>query len=197
MVRIPTLPTLILFVCCFVAPAHAGNDRLSLAHDMANMTLTMITDQSKNPADRVESLKRGFSNVVDTNWIARFVLGAAWRKADEKQRARYTELYHEFLLQTYIATYAENETQQVTDIKILDVKDEANDNFTTRTEVQLSNAQKLRVDYLVKPDGDDYKIIDVTIEGVSLLSTHRSEFAEVAANTGVDGVIQKLEKLVN
>ncbi|MGE0754915.1 MAG: phospholipid-binding protein MlaC [Alphaproteobacteria bacterium] len=197
MVRIPTLPTLILLACYIVAPvssSYAG-DRLSLAREMANMTLTMITDQTKNHTTRLEGLKRGFSNVVDTDWIARFVLGANWRKADEKQRTRYTELYKEFLMQTYINTYATDDTQQVTDIRVIDVKDEADNNFTTRTSVELSNGKKLKVDYLVKAEGDEYKIIDVVIEGVSLLSTHRSEFTQVAGQNGVDGVIKKLETL--
>ena len=197
MVRIPTLPTLILLACCFVTPAHgAEGERLSLAREMANLTLTMITDHSKNQADRLENLKRGFSNVVNTNWIAKFVLGNAWRKADEAQRARYTELYREFLLKTYISTYATSEDQQVTDIKVIDVKEESDERFTTRTEIRLSNSKTLRVDYLAQADGDGYKIIDVVIEGVSLLSTHRGEFAQLASSDGVDGVIHKLEKLV-
>lgn len=166
-----------------------------MAREMANITLTMITDHTKKQSERLETLKRGFSTIVDTKWIARFVLGPSWRKANEEQRTRYTALYKEFLMQTYISTYAEKKDQQVTDITVLDVKDEADNNFTTRTEVMLSSGKRLRVDYLVKAEGDENKIIDVVIEGVSLLSTHRSEFTQVAAAGGVDGVIAKLEKL--
>lgn len=170
-------------------------ERLSLAREMANMTLTMVSDPSKKQAERLESLKRGFANIVDTNWIARFVIGNAWRKANDEERSRYTTLYQQFLMQTYISTYAQDETSKITDIRVVDVKDEADDNFTTRTEVKLSNARKITVDYLVKPDGDGYKIIDVIIEGISLLSTHRNEFTQIAARGGVGDVIRKLEKL--
>ncbi len=171
-------------------------ERLSLARDMANMTLTLITDQQKKPADRMENLKRGFANVVDTGWIAKFVVGAAWRTATEEQRARYMELYQQFLMQTYISTYAEKQDQQVIDIKVVDVKTQDGDNFTTRTEVKLSNAKKLHVDYLVKAEEGSNKIIDVIIEGVSLLSTHRSEFSQMASKGGMSGIIGKLEQLV-
>ncbi len=178
-------------------PAFADKqeDRLALAREMANMTLTMISDPSKKQGDRIESLKRGFATVVDTQWIAKFVIGAAWRSASEEQRAHYAELYRDFLVQTYVSTYATGDDQKVIDIKVVEVKEQANDNFLTRTEVKLSNAKKMNVEYLAKPDGNGYKIIDVVIEGVSLLSTHRTEFAQVASKGGVGGVIQKLEKL--
>ncbi|MFO0390112.1 MAG: phospholipid-binding protein MlaC [Alphaproteobacteria bacterium] len=199
MIRIHALALFALIISFAYTPAFADThkERMELAHEMANMTLTMITDPSKKPDDRMESLKRGFATVVDTQWIAKFVIGAAWRSATEEQRQRYAELYHNFLVQTYVSTYATGDDQKVVDIKVLEVKDQANDNFTTRTQIKLSNAKKMNVDYLVKPnsDGKGYKIIDVIIEGVSLLSTHRTEFAQAASKGGVGSIIQKLEKL--
>ncbi len=198
MKNICSLVVLSLVLSFIHTPAFADKqeERLALAREMANMTLTMISDPSKKQGDRMESLKRGFATVVDTQWIAKFVIGAAWRGATEEQRAEYAELYRDFLVQTYVSTYATGDDQKVVDIKVVDVKDQANDNFLTRTEVKLSNAKKMSVEYLAKPDGDGYKIIDVVIEGVSLLSTHRSEFSQVASKGGVTGVIQKLESLV-
>lgn len=201
MTRNLTLPTLFLLLSFLITPAaYAENkdERLDLAYSMANMTLTMITDQKKNHTQRIESLKRGFSNIVDTKWIARFVLGANWRKATPEQRERYSELYHDFLMDTYISTYASNDEQKITDIKVLGVKDEAEGQFTTRTEIRMSNAQTLKVDYRVHPIADNkYKIIDVIVEDVSLLSTHRSEFMQTASARGIGGVIKTLEKRLN
>lgn len=170
--------------------------REELARDMANMTLSILKDQKKPVADRQMVLQQGFSNVVDIDWIAKFVLGNAWRSANDEQRERYTALYRKYLMQMYVATYAENPDRKITDIKVIDVNDHDKNKFSTRTEIRLSTAEKIRVDYLASGSKEQgYKIIDVVIEGVSLLAAHRSEFTQLAAAKGVDGVISRLEHL--
>jgi phospholipid transport system substrate-binding protein len=171
--------------------------QMSLARDMANSVLCIIKDQKKASGDRQASLMQGFANVVDIDWIAQFVLGNSWRNATEEQRARYTKLYRNYLTNVYVSTYAESPDKKITDIKILGVVDAANDRFSVRTNIALSNADSIRVDYLVARKGDGYKIIDVSIEGVSLLSTHRAEFGRIAGVGGIDSVIKALENQGN
>jgi len=60
--------------------------------------------------------------------------------------------------------------------------------------MKLVDATKVRVDYLVRDKDSRYKIIDIVVEGVSLLSSHRAEFGEVVGNSGVEGIIKYLEQ---
>lgn len=171
--------------------------RTALAHDMANMTLSILKDQRGSAADRQDNLKRSFANVVDIDWIAKFVVGASWRTADEAQRARYIKLYRDYLTALYVSNYAENSERKITDIKVVAVNNsDADDSrFTARTEVVISCKETLNVDYLAAAqEGGGYKIIDVVIEGVSLLSAHRAEFGKIGARGGLESVIGKLEQ---
>jgi ABC-type transporter MlaC component len=59
----------------------------------------------------------------------------------------------------------------------------------------LSTGENLSVDYRAHKLDKGYKIVDVIIEGVSLLASHRAEFGQLAAGKGVDAVIAKLEQL--
>lgn len=186
----------------FVAPKPVFADeepdaRLTLAYDMANTTLAILKDQRMPVSDRQAVLQNGFANVMDIDWIARFVLGSAWRTATPEQRAHYTDLYRTYLTMVYVSTYAESSERQITGIRVLGVADAGNERFTTRTEIALSTGEALSVDYLADKnrEGDGYKIIDVAIEGVSLLATHRAEFGKLAAERGVEGVIARLERL--
>lgn len=181
------------------APQNEQQARQELASRMATMTLAILKDTRAPEGDRKSNLERSFAKVVDTDWIAKFVLGSNWRKASEEQRNLYTELYRNYLAQLYVSNYAENPDRKVTDIKVLGVTDsEADDTkFTARTEVVLSNAERLKVDYLVSGAPGQYKIVDVIIEGVSLLATHRAEFSKIAANKGIGGVIEKLKQNLN
>jgi phospholipid transport system substrate-binding protein len=198
-----TLLLVAFFAMAAVAPsiAHAGASleekqaRESLVANMATMTLSVLQDQSKAMKDRQELLQRGFTNVVDTDWIAKFVLGNSWRSASEEQRVRYTELYKTYITSVYVENYAQSNERKITDIKILGIVDAEDERFTTRTKLLLSTGDDVKVDYLVHKKGAGYKIADVIIEGVSLLATHRAEFTAIAANKGIDAVIAKLEML--
>lgn len=191
------------FVIAAVAPSIAHSEpapneqqaREELVATMANMTLSVLQDQSKKMDDRQELLQRGFTNVVDTDWIAKFVLGNTWRNASEAQRARYTELYKTYITNVYVENYAQSSDRKITDIKILGIIEADEDSFTTRTKLLLSTGDNMKVDYRVHKKGAGYKIADVIIEGVSLLATHRAEFSAIAANKGIDAVIAKLETL--
>lgn len=174
--------------------------REALAHSMANITLSVIKDQRATAADRQDNLKRSFAKVVDIDWIAKFVAGGAWRDADDTQRTRYTKLYREYLSGMYVSNYAESRDRKVTDIKVVGINDSDADEsrFTARTEVVISCKETLQVDYLVAAQEDGgYKIIDVVIEGVSLLATHRAEFGKIAVSGGIESVITKLEQLAS
>lgn len=203
----PILPALALMAACLfptpysaalAAPENAEHEaRMDLARNMANTVLSIIQDQNQPVENRKELLIRGFANVVDIDWIAKFVLGNAWRTATDEQRAQYTELYRSYLLQLYVDTYTQQADRKITDMKVLGIKDGEEDRFTTSTEIMMSTGERMKVDYLAAGSGGKYKVIDVVIEGVSLLATHRSEFSKVASSRGVDAVIGKLARLLD
>ncbi len=178
------------------AQAEKFQQRQALVNTMADSTLSILQDQKKPFAEREATLERGISNMVDIDWIARFVLGSAWRTATDEQREHYTKLYRAYLTKMYINNFAQNSKRKISNMKILGIKDSEEDRFTARTEVQFSTSERMHVDYLVSESKGHNKIIDIIVEGMSLLATHRAEFSEIAASQGVDGVIRKLEDRV-
>jgi len=187
------------------APAMAADavsgkhgDHEAFAHNYAQTVLAIIQDTKKSYADRKEVLRTAFAKSVDINWIAKFVLGKQWANATDDQRERYTALYRKFLTETYVANFAENPDKRIRDIKIYGVNSEDDSpeehDFTVRTEMQLADQENLKVNYLVREEDGHYKVRDFSIENVSLIATHRSEFGALAASGGVEGVIQHLEK---
>lgn len=160
---------------------------------MASMTLAILQDHKKPFPERKLVLRRAFNTVVDIDWIARFVLGRSWSTASDEQKQRYTDLYRTFLTESYVSNFAENPDKRIKDIKILGIQDDVDNGFRVSTNMLLADREEIRVDYRVSDHEDKYKVIDIIIENVSLLSTHRSQFAELAANRGIEGVISKLD----
>ncbi len=176
-------------------PLH--DERVAFANNFANIVLAVISDQKKSPEQRKENLAQAFSKSVDIEWIAKFVIGRTWNNASEEQRTKYTELYRAFLTKTYVENFAENPDKRISAIKILDVSDKNGSDFNVDTQIQLSNQDRLNVNYLVREKEKKYKVLDIAIENVSLINTHRAEFTALAASRGVNGVIEQLTHLLN
>jgi len=179
--------------------AHAADthtQRVDFANNFANIVLSVISDQKKSYDKRKEVLSEAFSKSVDIDWIARFVIGRNWNNATDEQRERYTALYRQFLTKTYVENFAQNPDKSISGIKVLNVNDKSAEDFTVATEMKLTNQDVLNVSYLVFEKDGRYKVHDISIENVSLINSHRSEFTTLAASHGLDGVIKKLEQLV-
>lgn len=172
-------------------------ERMAFANNFANIVLAVISDQKKSQEERKDNLGQAFSKSVDIEWIAKFVIGRTWNNANEEQRAKYTELYREFLTKTYVENFAQNPDRRISAIKIIDVSDSSGSDFNVSTQIQLSNQDNLNVNYLVREKEKRYKVLDIAIENVSLINSHRTEFTALAAARGVNGVIEKLTQLVN
>ncbi|MES2983700.1 MAG: ABC transporter substrate-binding protein [Pseudomonadota bacterium] len=177
-----------------VAPAASSKE--AFIEGMGTRVLAVLKDDKKPFAARQAALRSLFVEVVDTDWIAKFVLGTAWKTATPEQKAKYTELYRTYLTETYISKFDEDSGTLVKEIKITGVKDGTDGTVTAQTLIVQSGTEPaVKVNYLLRPKGDQYKIIDINIEGVSLLATHRQEFNALASKNGIDGVIAKLTEL--
>ncbi len=204
--RFPLLTVLFLIATSAAMPLQAADapqpgatshqEREAYAHEFAQSVVTILHDPKTQYTNRQNTLRRAFVNSVDTDWIAKFVLGRAWRDATDDQRARYTALYGKFLTETYVTNFAESPAKTIYDIKVLSIVDEPQNDFVAHTRMQLMNQSDLKVDYLVNDNGGHYRVRDIVIENVSLINTHRAEFTQLAAQQGVDGVITRLEQLL-
>jgi phospholipid transport system substrate-binding protein len=161
---------------------------------MAHDAMSILYDPTRPFDERKNTLKNAFNTVVDIDWIARFVLGRNWHKATEEQRSRYKTLYRRYLTKTYVSNFSENPDKKIRDIKVMHIGQTHNEKFAVRTEMLLASGQLLHVDYVVRDRNDRYKVIDIAIEGISLLTSHRTTFNQIIAEEGVAGVIKALEK---
>jgi len=172
-------------------------EREAFAHHFAQQVLAIIQDPKKSYGDRKTVLREAFSHSVDIDWIAKFVIGNAWNKASDEQKERYVSLYRKFLTETYVSNFAENPDKRIRDIKIFGINEATDSDFTVHTQMQLADQENLNVDYLVREESGKYKVLDIAIENVSLIATHRSQFGGLAVSRGVGSVIAKLEQMLD
>jgi len=56
------------------------------------------------------------------------------------------------------------------------------------------NGEPTEIEYRMRPDPDAWRIVDITIDGVSTVENYRASFSRVMAKEGVDGLIRRLER---
>lgn len=127
----------------------------------------------------------------DFEFMAKRVLGAHWRGASPDQRSHFTNEFRGLLVRTYansLNDYVDNS------INYLPARtEEGSDRVTVRSEVARPGNQPLMVDYRLTRAGEGWKVYDVTIDGVSLVTNYRSSFFSEIDRGGLDALIKKLE----
>lgn len=155
--------------------------------------LEILQDESGGAEGRADGLRTLFDEYFDLPSITRLAIGRYWRGASEEQRRAFAEAFEEHVVGVYTGRLAAYGGEDVALRKA--VARTGRDTIVT-TEVRRENAPPLRIDWLVRrSDAEEYRVIDVAAEGVSMLTTKRSEFAAVIAREGLDGLIALLESL--
>jgi len=127
----------------------------------------------------------------DFELISRYAMGKYWRSASEAQRRAFVTNFRSLLVRTYAHTLLNYSDQ---DIRYMPVRSGTNDKrVVVATQVSAAGAQAIPIDYkLYRNDGGSWQVYDVEIDGVSLVSTYRSNFDSQIRRVGVDGIIQWL-----
>jgi phospholipid transport system substrate-binding protein len=174
--------------------AHANlNGAQDFVKSVSNQALDLIKNKTLNDKQKEEKLISMFENVVDTKWIGRFALGSSWNSATDEQKKQYLELHHKYLINSYIPKFRQYTNQE---IKFKKFYTESKGEYLVETEIVQADAPSINVNYKVRETGSKYQIYDVIAEGVSLITTQRSDFAAILSRGGIDDLIAKLKDKV-
>jgi phospholipid transport system substrate-binding protein len=169
-------------------PASAKN----FIDGLAVQVLTLVKNEAVSKSEKQSRIEALFSDKVDINFVAKFVLGKHWRTATPQQQTAYVASYKPFILKNYASKLTKYSGQTYT-LKNTRVDGDAS---VVTMEINDPDGQKINVDYRLRDDSGAFKIVDISVEGVSLLTTQRSEFNGIIENKGIDGLIDALKKQV-
>lgn len=119
-------------------------------------------------------------------------IGPPWNKATPEQKQKVQEEFRTLLLRTYSGALAQVKDQTVDVRPVRDVSDESN--VLVKSEIR-GKGQPIQLDYRLEKAGDTWKIWDVNVSGLWLVTTYQGQFKPVVSQSGVDGVIKMLQDL--
>lgn len=126
----------------------------------------------------------------DLQRMSAWVLGKHWRKASDEQKQQFPVAFRQLLLRTYATAMAE-----YTDEKIIILparQEQDSDDRLVRTEIQRSTGPAIPVAYRLYKTTGGWKVYDISIDGISLLSNYRRSFSREISRHGLEGLITKL-----
>ena len=137
---------------------------------------------------------------TDLGLLGRLVLGRYWREAKPRQRTTYLRLFRRYMVQTFVQRlrqYVGNDPgQSGPAFEVVSSQPVGNRDILVKSRVLSSSSQPLRVDWRLRERPGGPVVIDLIIEGISLLVTQRSEFAAVLERSGVEGLLSELNTRV-
>jgi len=195
MARIAIVTIITLLFAAFIANTAyaAGTDDARQFVDNVGKQVLAVVNSSDSADQKQIKLRNMFSQNVDIDWMAKFVLGHAWQQASEEQRTHYLQSYKEYLLTHYTTSFSDYTGSKYV---ITDTKNDEDGQITVNMQIKAAKdqQQETAAGYRLRNNNGQFKIVDIIVEGVSLITTERSEFSSVVQQKGMDGLISTLEQ---
>jgi len=146
--------------------------------------------QAGDPAKIAELIETKILLHFNFARMTQIAMGRNWRVASPEQQKELTSEFRTLLVRTY-STALTNYRNQVIEFKPLRAKPEDTD-VTVKSEAKQPGAQAVTIDYEMEKTLGGWKVYDVKVAGVSLVTTYRETFAGEVREHGVDGLIKSL-----
>ena len=172
------------------------NSRLFI-ENLGKKVISKVADKNLNEKMREENFRKLYNEAFDNKYISKFVLGRHWKKIDEQTKEVFFKSFNDYLVMVYAPKFKGwNGTFKT-------IKSSLIKNNLYLVEMKLISSKdspSLKLDWRMYLNSKNkFKILDVNIDGVSMLVTQRAEFISVIKNNpnGVMGLIEKMNKKIN
>lgn len=161
-----------------------------------NMVEVLDTNKAKLKSDPIivqKTVRNYLLPHVDVRGMARSVLGrAAWVRASDDEKERFTKAFTNLVVRTYSAPLMEYSDEK---IMFLPERAAPSGRFTRVNSVIIRpGGQKIPLSYSLVLKNGEWKIYDFSVEGVSLLQSFKNQFGQMLKTSDMNHVITALEK---
>jgi len=193
--KIRSLCLFLLFICCNVFAA--GSPTVMLQNTTNEVVAALNANQAtlkSNPKVAYRIINTSIVPHFDLEGMARSVIPRdVWAQTSPSQRAQFTQQFTNLLVRTYASALASYRNES---IKYLPVRAGANSQrVQVNSEIVRQNGPSINVSYRLIQLGQQWKIYDFSVDGISMLQSYRSQFsAQLSQGGGISSLIQKLSQ---
>lgn len=188
------LSGLLIFIVCMVPIRALAASALDTVKTNANVVLDVLRDPKLKGESgkkvKEQKVEAAADKLFDYVELSKRTLGLNWNKFSMDQRKEFVDLFKTLLRNTYIDKITAYTNQKVSFTREISLSE----NTMEVQSVVISSSAQTPINYRVIKKDDGWKVYDVVIEGVSLVSNYRTQFRETLANNPPQTLIDTLRK---
>jgi phospholipid transport system substrate-binding protein len=165
----------------WAAPAQASTDPQEFIATLGAQALQTLTGPDVSDAEREQRFRELFLTHFDVKGIGRTALGKNWRTATPEEQAEYLQTFEDFIVKTYAARFKQYSNEQ---FEVTGIKEDRDGYATVQSLVETPSGEEAQLLWRVRSKDGQLKIVDVVVEGVSMLITQQRDFASVVQQNG-------------
>ena len=186
-----------LILALFTIPIHSFSDEKIeqskyFVENLGKQVIEKVSNVNLSETERMVNFRTLYLDSFDNYYISRFVLGQYWKRLDSNMRKQFVKSFNDYIVTTYAPKFKGWEgTFQATDSLL------ENNYYNVKMNVLNKDGPTLQFMWKIYLDKNkNFKILDVNIDGVSMLVTQRAEFMSVIKNNpkGVIGLIEAMNE---
>ena len=186
------LCTAVALVIALGRPSAAADTPTQVVRKLSDAVIAVLQEKSFSADQKRAQIQDIVKGYVDYETVSRLVLARNWRSLTNEQKKQFVEEFKQHLAITYgknVESYHDEKVQIVGD------RDEGRGDWTVQTKViRAGGGADILVDYRLRQEDGEWKLIDLVFERVSLVANFRSQFQDVMANGGIDRLLRLLRE---
>lgn len=174
-------------------------DAEALVKETTEQLLEALREQASDGEIDVDVLRAKVDELVkphlDFVTMTRLAVGRHWRDASDEQKRALVEEFRQLLVRTYQSALEQVEEYDGQRIEFLPMRESNHaDRAEVRSRVIQPDGPEIPVNYGLRYTGGEWKLYDIIVDGISLVTTYRSGFSTVVSRDGIDGLIEDLRR---
>ena len=174
-----------------VADPAVRSEPVMMIEEMRDEVLAVLNDSALSTADQRSRLEKIAHARFDLQTMSRLVLARNWKRFSKPQQEEFVEAFKNFLAHSNgdrVDRYNE-EKVEVTGERL-----EPRGDVTVSTRIVGGDYDAAVIDYRLRRRDGHWRVIDVTVEGISLVFNYRDQFKAVVGRSGPEGLLKRLRE---
>ncbi|MDE0799591.1 MAG: ABC transporter substrate-binding protein [Rhodospirillaceae bacterium] len=180
-----------------VAQANAAEDTrntdpTAFINQFSQVSIDDILNANIDTVEKTARFRTLFNDSFDIPAISRFVLGRAWRRASDAEKQDFLAVFEDVIVYTWSRRFRQYMGQT---IKVLGTSPDGDTGTLVDSVIVHLEGQTISVQWRLRQRGEGLRIVDIIIEGISMVITYRQDYTSVIRqNGGIQGLLTELRK---
>lgn len=189
---------ILCFIVLFALNANAENkvitesDVKTFITNMSAKSNNILNNKQTTEQQKEQEYQKFAGEIVDSNYVARFILATNWRTLTPEQQNEFQVLYKEYLLENYMPKLKDY-NQDLSVNKVEKIRDKV---YIAQTTTKDKDGRLVNVGFRVIEKNGQLYIIDIIPEGISFISSQRTDVNNAISMNGYDKFLEDLKNKI-